>query len=162
MKLQRLVEIYVNEKSTKSFLNYKKEVVDFFYEKLLKQIENVKNMSSNELNIVKCTYELEIERIEYLLKEYLTLRINKLKLHSTIDNELLSASEKDYYDILKEQMIYKNKRDESFDIVGFICKKDIGSVLLDEETVEMYKDDFYVGPFSDVRDLLDKDEIYLV
>ncbi|WUR02448.1 DNA replication complex GINS protein (SLD5) [Vairimorpha necatrix] len=161
MKVKRLIECYMNEKNTNAFLKYNQEVVAYFYTKIIDQ-KNIIKKNPQKSNILKSIYELEIERLEYLIKSYLTIRINKMKRNLFIDENCLSEDEKKFYKILKDQINYKNECNESVDVVGFICKKDIGNVLLDGESVEMNKGDFYIGPLCDVMDLLNQDEIYLV
>ena len=110
MIVQNLIECYVNEKSTKAILKYKKEVVDYFYQKLLEQKEKYKIFIAGKSNIIKSIYELEIERMEFLLREYLIIRLEKMKEDYYIDLNLLSSQEVVYYTRLQKIAPFKNKK----------------------------------------------------
>ena len=162
MIVQNLIECYVNEKSSKAILKYKKEVVDYFYQKLLEQKEKYKIFIAGKSNIIKSIYELEIERMEFLLREYLIIRLEKMKEDYYIDLNLLSSQEVVYYTRLQKIAPFKNKKNDKIEVIGFLCKKDLGNVILDDENVEMCKDDFFVGPLNDVYDLIINEDIKLV
>ncbi|KAK6090980.1 hypothetical protein P3W45_000225 [Vairimorpha bombi] len=160
MKIQDLIECFMNEKNTNVFLRYRKDVIDYFYKKLVDQKINLDKFSTNK--VITSLYELEIERVEYMIKEYLMTRVEKMKHDMNINTDLLSDNEKIFYRKLQNKMTYKICRDNEVDVVGFICKKDLGFVMLDGESVEMYQDDFFVGPMKDVYDLVNKGEIFLL
>lgn len=160
MNIKDLIESYMNEKNTKIFLRYRKEVIDFFYKKLVIQKNNLNKLTDNK--IINSLYELEIERIEYMIREYLMVRIDKLKHDMNINLELLSESELILYKKLQNKMKYKISRDNEIDVVGFICKKDLGFVMLDGESVEMFRDDFYLGPILDIMEMVNKGEVFLL
>lgn len=123
MIVQNLIECYVDEKSTKAILKYKKEVVDYFYQKLLEQKEKYKIFIAGKSNIIKSIYELEIERMEFLLREYLIIRLEKMKEDYYIDLNLLSSQEVVYYTRLQKIAPFKNKKMIKLKLLVFYVKK---------------------------------------
>ena len=100
--------------------------------------------------------------MEFLLREYLIIRLEKMKEDYYIDLNLLSSQEVVYYTRLQKIAPFKNKKNDKIEVIGFLCKKDLGNVILDDENVEMCKDDFFVGPLNDVYDLIINEDIKLV
>lgn len=163
MNINTLIEAYLNEKSTPVLLKYKEVVISYFYHKL--QLQK-KNKIENLNNIIKNIYEIEIDRIEYYLKEYILIRLEKLKKNMFIDTLLLSDEEKVFYEKyinkLKEKGIVCDNKSKEYYAVAFICKKDLGNVVLDEEEVEMYDGDLFVGPISDIYSLILNEDVCLI
>lgn len=164
MNINDLIEAFLNEKSTTALLKYKEDVISKFHHRL--QLQKTFKFKIQDSIIIKNIYELEIDRIEYYLREYIMTRIEKLKRNLFIDVSLLSNNEKIFYEKylnkLKEKGFVCENSCEDNVVVGFICKKDLGNVILDEEDVEMYSGDFFVGPLSDVYSLVLNGDICLI
>ncbi|KAF9764980.1 DNA replication complex GINS protein sld5 [Nosema granulosis] len=166
-EIQDLIEIFINEKSCKSFLPFEYEVVDYFYKRILNQREKLE--SCTEPKIVKSIMELDIDRVEYLLKEYILIRLNKLKTNFFVDSSLLSDGEKDFYfnylklfqeeDILDNEIESKKHEEE---VVGFVCKAKSINIILDGEHIEIFQGDFFVTEIKNIFDLIKSKQVRLV
>lgn len=155
----------MNEKACRSLLPYESEVVEFFYNKIEQHRVNV----TSDIKIVKSIIELDIERVEYLLKEYILCRLHKLENNFFIDTSLLSSGEREFYekykklfqeeDILDNEIEIKKHEDE---VVGFICKDQALNIILDGEHIEIFQGDFFVTEMKNVFDLIKSKSIRLI
>lgn len=165
--IQDLIESVVNEKSCNSLLPYDRETFDYFYSKL-QEYKN-KEDQSNESKLIVSVKELDLDRIEYLLKEYLLCRLNKLKHNFFIDTSLLSEAELKFYDAYikifqEEDILDKEIETERFqnEVVGFICKAKSINLLLDGEQIEVFKGDFFVTEIKNIFRFIKNKSVRLV
>ncbi|EFA79483.1 GINS complex subunit 4 [Heterostelium album PN500] len=77
-KLQKLKQSWINEKSTPDILPYRRELVSDIMEEIQTKEElctsDIKNPA---MQFTANIYEMEIERLKYLIKSYLRTRLQK-------------------------------------------------------------------------------------
>lgn len=162
--LTDLILAYQNEKSTRRLLPYASRPVDHFLAIVSKRTESIGKL---DRSVVKNIYELEAERVKFLLKEYIQTRLRKISADLYVDKTLLSGRESIFYEsylgLLKERDVYveKQRLNKTNEFVGFYCLVDVYGVMIDGEPLEMLKGDFFVAPLDDVADLVKKNEIVL-
>ena len=176
LNIENLLQAYSNEKSTKKLLKYDKIVDDFNREISIQQIaETDSETFNNETNVElsskistelsKTIKEIELERIKYFVKEYILLRLDKIRNNFFLDSNQLSFSEqsfyKEYLEIAKKNGIYVEEPSKEIEIVGFIANRTLEGVKIDVEIVEIYKGDFFVASFDDIEGCLIKGDIHL-
>jgi DNA replication initiation complex subunit (GINS family) len=157
--IQDLIEIFTNEKSCKSLLPFENQIVNYFYNKLEEHRENLSQMKED--NIIKSIVELDIDRVEYMIKEYLLCRLNKLKKNFFIDMTLLSEGEKVFYSKYKKIFEEEDILDKDItsiphenEVVGFICKDKSINIILDGEHLDIFQGDFFVTNIKNVFHLI--------
>uniref|UniRef100_A0A161MJD3 Dna replication complex gins protein sld5 n=1 Tax=Triatoma infestans TaxID=30076 RepID=A0A161MJD3_TRIIF len=75
--LQILSEAWINEKLCPELLPHKSEYVDVMMEQIVQMEENVSRLSSTDLrNLI---HRQELERIRYLIRSYLRIRLTKIE-----------------------------------------------------------------------------------
>ncbi|ELQ76138.1 putative alpha-helical protein, potentially involved in replication/repair, partial [Trachipleistophora hominis] len=121
-----------------------------------------------EHKLLKSLYEQELERVKYILTDYLRVRLIKLQNNFYVNTEYLSEYEKVFYQKLvekfKEYDIFTEQNEEyvDFECVGFIALVDIGKVIIDGNSVDVLAGDFFVAQLADVKHLLLDRKIMLV
>jgi GINS complex subunit 4 len=164
MSVEDLILAYQNEKGVEELLPYEEAVVGYFVEAIGQQMELARSV---ELTI-RSVYELETERIRYFLKEYLSTRIHKMQGNLYLDASLLSERERVFYErylgLLEKRDVRVARREgtEDAEFVGFYALVDMSNVRIDGSVVEVFKGDFFVGPFADVREFVKSKEMALL
>lgn len=160
LQIEELTLAYSNEKATKKLLKYE-EVVDEFNRYIY---SNEPPAISTEIS--KTIEEIELERIAYFVKEYILMRMDKIRHHFFLDLSLMSESEKTFYieylECCKRTGIYVDQPSKEIEIVGFVANKTLDGVKIDGELVEITKGDFFVASFDDVETCLNEGAIHLV
>uniref|UniRef100_A0A0V0GCQ0 DNA replication complex GINS protein SLD5 n=1 Tax=Triatoma dimidiata TaxID=72491 RepID=A0A0V0GCQ0_TRIDM len=78
--LQILSEAWINEKLCPELLPHKSEYVEVMMEQIAQMEENVSRLSSTDLrNLI---HRQELERIRYLIRSYLRIRLTKIEKYS--------------------------------------------------------------------------------
>lgn len=160
LDLENLIRVYNNEKSTKKLLKYD-PIVDEFNLRI-SQSDN-KSVSSE---ISRAIEEIEIERIKYFIKEYILTRIDKLRQDFFLDVEMMSESEKLYYsqylELCKQSNIYVDQQSKDVEIIGFVAKRELDGVKIDDEIVKIYNGDFFVANYEDIEAYIPDGSVQLV
>ncbi|KAH9410542.1 hypothetical protein HK407_12g16710 [Ordospora pajunii] len=155
--LNALLIAYQNEKGTKTLLPLLRELPEVM-DVLIKRSESIKSCTGVGRHIL----ELELERIKFIAKEYVHVRMQKMVSDFNIDTALLSDSEarlySAYMDLNKQRGIYTNNQSvHSYDeYVGFCCMADVGNILIDGLPLNMIKGDVFVASLSNIKELLTK------
>lgn len=156
----RLIIAYTNEKSTARLLPYC-PVADEFSDILAKT-----QISPTDPPVLKALREIEMERIKYFVKEYVLVRLAKLNSNVFLADNLMSGREVAYYRkyiaMLGRNDILADKESRSFEYVGFYCIRDLGSVKIDGEVVEVFEGDFFVASIDDIIEYLIQGHVILV
>lgn len=158
LSLEKLIQVYTNEKATFKLLQYNR-IVDDFNEVLKHHIPN----SNSLLNTFE---EIELERIKYFVKEYILTRLDKIRDNLFVDDKLMSYEERLFKNQYKEMLINANifadKPSKEYEIVGFIAQKKLEAVKIDGQIVEILPGDFFVANFDEIINYLEDDSAVLV
>lgn len=156
--IEKLIQAYINEKSTSKLLHYESVVDDF--NTLLRYHRN-----ESENKITQTIEEIERERIGYFIKEYILVRFEKIKSNFFLDRNLMSLNEKKFFDsyieIMKKSEIYVDSPSNDIDIVGFIAQEKIDGIKIDDQIVEVFAGDFFVGNYDDVKNYIKDGSVFL-
>jgi GINS complex subunit 4 len=160
LNVARLIQAYSNEKSTKKLLKYDQIVDEFNLEISTNQI-----VTGND-NLVETIKEVEMERLKYFVKEYVLIRLDKMRSNFFLDVNLMNHSEREFYEkyieIARKNTIYEDEPSKDIEIVGFMANKKLESVRIDGEIIEIYKGDFFVGSFDDIEEHLNENSVRLI
>ncbi|KAK9498526.1 hypothetical protein O3M35_003139 [Rhynocoris fuscipes] len=95
--LQILNEAWINEKLSPELLPHKSEYVEVMMEQITQMEENVSRLNPTDLrNLI---HRQELERIRYLIRSYLRIRLAKIEKYSLSlfnTRDIMSAEETDY------------------------------------------------------------------
>ncbi|KAI5147976.1 GINS complex subunit 4 [Enteropsectra breve] len=158
----KLIEAYLNEKACKMLLPYNC-IADEFLGYL--QNEDASSMGSD---IIRSLKELERERIQFFVKEYILVRIEKINANLYLETSLLNASERIYYSKIKSALENyidipvgpsKDGRDE---YIAFRCIKKMENVKIDGEVINIAEGSFVIANIKEVIDFLVPGFIVLV
>eukprot|EP01132_Coremiostelium_polycephalum_P005719 gene5719-7114_t len=187
--LDKIKHVWINEKFSPDILNYEEDLV----KQILKQIETKEELCS-EINdtqnrFTAQLYEMEVERLKYLIRSYLRTRIKKIDkfyayisqnstIKSKLSNHELEYCEKftnlieNHFQITFLESLPKGftKNDHKNAIVpdldSFIfCtpKGDLGDIEInDEETVEFKKGHIYLIRYKSIMFLLESGKMDLL
>lgn len=164
--IDQFINDYRNEKNTRKLLPYREETVSHLRELIKSQEEYVGSLREHKL--LKALYEQELERIKYVLTDYLKIRLMKLQKDFYVDSEYLSEYERVFYQKLvekfKEYDVFVEQKEEynDYECVGFIALVDIGNIVIDGNRVDVLAGDFFVAQLADVKHLLLDRKIMLV
>lgn len=160
LRIQKLIEAYKNEKATTKILQYEGIVEEFNSYLIEKQNE------PSTLDISNTIREIERERIKYFVKEYVLTRLNKIRENLFIDKSLLSESEREFSDRYKEMLVksgvYTDQQSKEVEIVAFIAQKNLESVKIDDQVVEIFAGDFFVANYQDIEPFIKDGSVKLV
>lgn len=161
-QLEKLIDSYINEKSTKTLLPYDNIVDDF---NLI--LKNTPLPLDDDTH--KMLAEIEIERISYFIKEYILCRFEKIRGNFYLETDLMSEGEKsfylDYINLIKQEGVYKEiveEQQKPTEFVGFIANRNMTSVKIDNDIIEIVEGDFFIADLQDVYYLLLDKSISLV
>lgn len=185
-EITNLITIWINEKTSPELLVFN-DLMTIVLQKLESQSLLLENMSQERIIL-----QLEISRLEYIIKSYLRKRLEKIErfafYYEINESFKLSSQEKDY---LKEYLVITREYAlesglETFpkalhafdDYVGnlymisspnlnqaVVCKvlENIGEVLINEsESIYMEKDNIYILKYKTIQSLLDKGLVKLL
>lgn len=79
--IQILEEAWVNEKFAPEILPHKAEVVDCLLGQISVMEENLQNLSCTDFR--KSIYQMEVERLRFLISSYLRTRLEKIEIYVT-------------------------------------------------------------------------------
>lgn len=160
LKLNELIRIYINEKSTKRLLPYN-EIADEFSEIVKNRNENLDN-----LKIIRSLQELELQRLKYFVKEYILVRLEKIKSNIFLSEELMSDREKKFYkkyiSLLNDQNVLTTESSIEFEYVGFYCINGLKNIKIDGEVIEVSEGDFLVANLAEIIDYVISGNVVLV
>lgn len=74
-------EAWINEKFAPEILPHKSEVVEIILDQITNMEENLKNLRSTDFT--KSIYQLEVDRLRFLVSSYLRTRLEKIEVHVT-------------------------------------------------------------------------------
>lgn len=159
MALEELIVAYTNEVSTERLLPYN-SIADEFNQ----MMRNV-HIDQSATQVVRTLKELEIERIRFFVKSYVLARLQKLNSNVFLSADLMSAREAVYYrkhmSLLEKNGVLTDKKSPTPEYVGFYCVKNLESVKIDDDVVEIFEGDFFVANIDDVIEYLNKGYIVL-
>lgn len=158
-----LIAAYTNEKATKKLLKYE-HVVDEFNKAVADACSA--QSSKDHSQVTQMVQEIEVGRIRYFVKEYIMCRFDKIRRNLFLDSCLMSPREKTFYarylEIMKQNGVYTDSPSRDFEFVGFISRRNLESVRIDNEVVEIFRGDFFVANLDDVAEYLREGAISLV
>lgn len=160
LRIEKLIQAYSNEKATTKILQYEDVVEEFNTHLLEKQNEPSASDISSTIR------EIERERIKYFVKEYILTRLNKIRENLFIDQDLLSQAERRFAEKYREMLIrsavYTDQASREIEIVGFIAQKNLESVKIDNQIVEIFSGDFFVANYDDIELFIKDGSVKLV
>ncbi|KAI5170732.1 GINS complex subunit 4 [Nematocida sp. LUAm3] len=170
--IQALATHYLNERSCKDLLFYNKDLIN----RCLILLEIAKNKEASSVNRVnRSIHRAEIERVQWLLREYLVVRLEKIRGSFYHSLDRLSEQELAYYTSYRE--IYREedvlvpqeelpKRFQSpeqrTNYSGIFFLADAPGVTIDGEVHTFYRGDFIVADAMELSELLNQQSILLV
>ncbi|EGC35173.1 hypothetical protein DICPUDRAFT_79109 [Dictyostelium purpureum] len=188
--LNKLKTIWINEKFAPNLLDYQNEIISNVMEKIEEKealcTEGIQNKSHQ---FTADIYEMEIERLKYIVKCYLRLRIKKIDQfytsvlkESQSNTELLSQHELKYTERYKSYMdeyfkktilssLHKDHSTMSPDHylepqlnTWVFCKpkENLGEYLIDEDTIDFKKTSIYFVKYRPIKDLVQAGRMDLI
>ncbi|KAK9809391.1 hypothetical protein WJX73_001412 [Symbiochloris irregularis] len=92
--LARIKQAYVNEKVAPEILEYDEELVDRLRQRLADQEDKVQGLDAHwSVELERSMYQLELERLRYLLASYIRTRLKKVQLYAMLCLEEASPGE---------------------------------------------------------------------
>lgn len=186
--LNILQEAWVNEHLAPELLPHKSEFVEVMMEQIEQMEENVNLLESNDLRSL--IHKQELERIKYLMRSYLRLRLEKIELYSINlfkSTGILSNEEvkflKEYTTSTVETLkllcsdmpgIYSQMSSKEIEITPDLnkyvfvkSKETLRDALLiqdggSEEEVVVEKDSQHILPYSAVREQIKSSKMILI
>ncbi|KYR00701.1 GINS complex subunit 4 [Tieghemostelium lacteum] len=188
--LNRLKQCWINEKFSPDLLNFEGELVAFIMEQIEEKEKNIsEDIKNSSHQFTANLYEMEIERLKYIIKCYLKIRLKKIeKFYAHIlqdDDEILKLSpnelkycksfsnllenhfKKTFLDALPD--VYKENEKENAtkpQLDSYIfCKpkENIGDYQIDdEETVEFKINTIYFLRYKPIKFFVESGKIDLI
>ncbi|KAI5192355.1 hypothetical protein NEMIN01_1969 [Nematocida minor] len=165
---------YLNEREAKRLLPYDEDLVERV-QFLLQRQKTRQQEEENKNRIKEHIYKIEIDRLEWMLTEYLLLRLEKIRNNFYIKNEqLLSEKEKEYYTayilINKEEKIYtplkdipeRHKEKNSTEVHGIYVLDTIQDIAIDGEMLSFSPGEFLIGDIAQAEELVNDLSVLLV
>lgn len=178
--LERLTTLFLNERNTRHLLSYNKEVV----ERVLYLVETQKTKITHSSTLLSSIYAMEVERLEWLVKEYVITRLKKITNNFYLsDAQLENMADREktlyhrYIALNKEYNVYvdldtanasirgveEERSEQRTEFVGFYVLEDVGPTALGGEILNLKEGDFYIGSVEEVREgLLSREQIVLI
>lgn len=159
--IEKLITAYTNEKATAILLPYD-TIVDDFNSTLRALPAN----TADESSLLATFKEIETERIRYFTKEYILVRLDKIRHNLFVDTELMSVDERlfaqKYRDLMVKYTVYTERADDQKAVVGFIAQRKIEGVKIDDQVVEIHPGDFFIASYDEVIHYIKDGSITLV
>lgn len=172
--IEALALHYLNERASESILPYNKDLI----ERVCSLIKSQKKRSEcSKDRIETYIYTMEVERIEWILTEYLQIRLEKLREDFYIPHTLLSEGESKYHNeycrlyseegLLVEYSLLpsrfttqKNNSKRNFSGIFFL--EDALSIHIEEELHNFYSGDFLIADSQKLFELVKTFKVLLV
>lgn len=162
--VNKLVQIYTSEKSIIRLLPFQSTINDYLFY-LKDKFQAVEGLDTNVVTrldyksldpLINELNEIETNRIKFFCKEYLRCRLDKIRKNPQVSTELLNPQEREflerYLTILNANGLDFNHESPDVEYTGFIALRDMESVHLDGEMIDIKKGDFYIVNMDDVYD----------
>jgi hypothetical protein len=172
--MERAIGAYLNEKNTRTLLRYNKEMFDgtayllALQRKERSKLEKEESFDEGRRAVVHM-YSVEIERVEWVLKEYLLVRLEKIKNNFYLDDEeLLSPGERAFYkkyvDLNKRYGVYQEgeKGLPEIEYGGLYVLEDLGRMVIDGELLDLRKGGFYIANIRGVDSFVAEGKILVL
>jgi len=170
-----LVMVYLNERGTKEVLPYNNDLVERVLFLLERQKSILKRVESGN-RPVQHIYKMEIERVEWLLSEYLILRLEKIRenMLNLENTRNLSDNEKtylkEYVELKKEQEIWISAEDvperlkhpSKVEYAGFFVFEAIPEVVISGDYFSFSSGDFIITDISSIYNLIEDSSVLIV
>ncbi|KAM0679823.1 hypothetical protein GINT2_001995 [Glugoides intestinalis] len=160
LEMEKLISAYSNEKATSILLDYN-SIVDEF-----NRTVSMCKLESNVADILSTIKEIERERIKYFIKEYILIRLDKIRKNLFADLNCMSHAERtfaqEYQEMMRKAEIYADFPSKDIEVVGFIAQKNLESVKIDNQAVEIFAGDFFVAFYDDVVNYIKNGYVLLV
>ncbi|KAI5161715.1 hypothetical protein NEAUS03_1728 [Nematocida ausubeli] len=166
---------YLNERESKRLLPYDEDLMDRV--KFLLHRQKKRQREEAQRNRIKeHIYKIEADRIEWLISEYLLMRLEKIRNDFYIEDlSLLSPYEKTYYqeyiNLNKEAGTYteleqiparhRHPKDPA-EIHGVYILDDVQDVLIGEEILTLQAGEFLIGDIAGSQDLVNDLGVLLI
>lgn len=75
--LQTLQEVWLNEKFSPELLQHQSDLVDCMLDQIQQMEENLRKLKKNDFRVV--IHRMELDRIRYIITDYLRIRLNKIE-----------------------------------------------------------------------------------
>lgn len=171
--MERLLVLYLNEKNTRMLLPYGRELVHgicYLLEKQRLKLCSLKDAPHGR--VIEHAYKMEIDRVEWVLKEYLLRRLEKIRGNFYLQDQelsLLSGGERRFYakylELNRAHGVYMEGPPSAgpapAEYGGFYVLEDLGNHVMENEVVGMAKGDFYIGNLREVSGLLQSARILI-
>lgn len=161
MNVSQLISIYSNEKSTNTLLSYKPIVDEFimYLEEVEENSLKYNNVIINEL------VEIELNRIKFYIKQYLLIRLEKIRKNIFVRNSNLSTKElafkKKYMKMIDERNITSDVKEEEIEFVGVYNPKTIHNIALDEINKDLTAGELILIDLNVIYDRIETKEVLL-
>ncbi|RHY30464.1 hypothetical protein DYB32_004308 [Aphanomyces invadans] len=168
-----LRDAWVNELNAPELLSFQTDLISDLVEQVQNQQSYVDDMSADvatlteERSFTNKLYQMEIDRIKYMLASYLRIRLRKIEQHTMhVLNESLdkmSQGEIDYAHSFKDLYEIDHPNLDAFVFCQTV--EDIGNVQIDDrgsEHVNARKNDRHVLRYRVVRSLVEEGKVTLL
>lgn len=168
--VQQMALHYLNERSCHRILLYNRDLI----ERVLALISRQKQkMESCTCRIAFSIYQVEIDRVEWILTEYLLIRLEKIRRYVHIDTSVLSEEEKEYHQAYIELQIQSGTYIEKEEVPSRLCKTmpnysgvyfldGAHGLSLEGETLSFSAGDFAIADIQCIPELVDSMSVILV
>ncbi|OAG31851.1 hypothetical protein NEDG_00326 [Nematocida displodere] len=172
--LQSLAMHYLNERSTERMLPYNEDLVErvlFLLSRQKARLEAVRQASK----VLEHIYRVEIERVEWLVTEYLLIRLEKLRSNFYLEEYAnLSEAEQTYHQaytrlnqdanifISEEDIPDRVKKQPKPAYAGIYVLEDIPDAVIDNEPLSLSADDFLIANVRTISHLIDSMQVLIV
>ncbi|KAI5191715.1 hypothetical protein NECID01_1596 [Nematocida sp. AWRm77] len=170
--VQCLAMHYLNEKGVRRVLPYNEDLVErvvFLLGRQKQRLASVENTNKTLAHV----YKIEIERVEWMLTEYLQIRLEKIRENFYLEEENnLSVQEKEYrkaYLALKaEENVYIPEQDipdrfktqerqkrAKTEYAGIYVLEDLPDMKIDTEILTLTAGDFLIADISEIYEIVE-------
>lgn len=170
--LQMLVVHYLNERGTNRILRAHPEVVEQVL--FLLEVQKEKMRAPDTPVSHRHVYSIEVERTEWILAEYLNLRLKKLRnSYYAVETDLLTGEEREYLRaylrlheksgiLLEEEKIPSRLLKKRPEHAGFYILSGETRLEVGTEEIAAEPGDFFIADISGFADLLADAKILLI
>ncbi|KAH9385595.1 uncharacterized protein NEMAJ01_0491 [Nematocida major] len=165
---------YLNERESKRILPYDEDLMGRAHFLLHRQ-KTREREEANRNRTKEHVYRIETERIEWLLTEYLLVRMEKIRsdFYKT-DLHLLSEEEREYQQeyirintetelrLPEEEIPERHREENSSEVHGIYVLDDLQDVVIDGEILTLSPGEFLIGDISTAEDLVNDLAVLLV
>ncbi|KAI5181390.1 hypothetical protein NEOKW01_1584 [Nematocida sp. AWRm80] len=171
--VQCLTMQYLNERGSKRMLPFNSDLVERVLYLIQRQNIQIEQSIKENNKIHEHIYKIEVDRIEWIVTEYLLIRLEKIRNNYYIDDTLLSPEEQEYKDkyidlqreeqiLIEKEDIPGNREETKTEYSGIYVLEDIPEILLGEDLLSLSSGDFIIADTSSMHTLVDSLSVVLI